>query len=82
MSMGKKKWQVIDDGEIIHVVPDTDIAPHGFPVGGVADLADMDCPCSPRIDASSKKLLVIHNSFEDQKMIEDSLKKIGIEKTT
>ena len=73
----KQKWTVIEDESIIHVVPASDINPHGFPKNSThADLADFDCPCKPKIDAGGKKPIVVHNSFEDQEKIDKSIKKL------
>lgn len=70
----KQKWLTLDDEECVHVVPDFDSKPHGFPKGkGKAVLSDMDCPCKPKIDFSGSKPIIVHNSFIDQEAIEKSM---------
>lgn len=62
----RSKWLVLDDDEVIHVIPERDTKPHGIKKGSELkiELADINCPCNPQIDFSGKKVLVIHNSFE------------------
>lgn len=68
------KWAIVEDEECVHIVPETDIKPHGFIIkGNKGELADMDCPCNPRVDFSGMKPLVIHNSFEYKDLIEKSM---------
>lgn len=70
----KKNWTVLEDKNVIHVLPNMDIKPHGFSKDGKsAVVSDFDCPCKPKINASGKKPLIVHNSFEDMKKIDDSI---------
>lgn len=70
------KWLILEDEDCIHVVPESDIKPHGFPKGNSAELADADCPCKPELDFSRDKPMVTHNSFRDAEKIKNSLAKI------
>lgn len=54
------------------VLPETDSKPHGFPEGGTeADLAWLDCPCKPKVNALDK--MIVHNSFIDQERIDKAM---------
>lgn len=69
----KGKWLVLEDDDCVHVVPETDVRPHGYPKKGNAKLSNIDCPCKPRIDFSNEKPRVVHNLFEDMVRIEQSM---------
>lgn len=71
------KWLVMEEDDCRHIVPETDILPHGFVVDGKGELAGENCPCKPRMDSDSEKLIIIHNSFEQQKKIDESMEKIN-----
>lgn len=71
------KWLRIDADDMWQIiVPETDIEPHTTASKqeakqGNAILAGEDCPCHPQIDFGHR--LIIHNSFEDEKRIKDSM---------
>lgn len=71
----RSKWAVLEDDLVIHVVPETDIKPHGIRKGNElsVEVADMNCPCKPKIDMSREKTLVVHNSFEDTEFLDKLL---------
>jgi hypothetical protein len=71
----KSKWVVLEDDDCVHVLPETDIKPHGFPntEGTKADLSDTDCPCKPNIDFSGTKPIVVHKSFEDTERVNKAI---------
>lgn len=74
----KKNWLRLDDENGWQVIiPEIDIKPHGFPKPGVtkAEMAGSDCPCKPNVDWIHQ--IIIHNSFEEQKKIDDSMDKIS-----
>lgn len=71
----KAKWCVLEDDDVFHVVPDFDSKPHGFPVNGMAKLSDFDCPCKPKVMMCTYKPIIFHNSFIDQKKIDEAFKK-------
>lgn len=83
MKVAKHKWLRLEnnDEEYIHIVPESDIRPHGWPKGKTKIiLADIDCPCRPKIEYTNKegieyvKPLIIHNSFEQEKYLDDIIK--------
>lgn len=64
-----------DESGWIHILPDTDIKPHSIEKEGLTrKLATINCPCKPKVDYLGQR--IIHNSFEDQKRIEESVSKI------
>lgn len=73
MKVAKHKWVVLEDKDSVHVLPEEDIKPHGFPdkEGTRADLANIDCPCKPKLDFSGRKPVVVHNSFEQDKILDE-----------
>lgn len=74
------KWLKIDDDGWQVVIPETDILPHGIPTPESplkVELGGAACPCKPKIDWQSR--IIVHNSFEDQKKIDDSLKSLTLE---
>jgi hypothetical protein len=38
------------------------------------EVADINCPCHPEIDFTSKKIRIIHNSFEDIEYLDNLIK--------
>lgn len=63
----KSEWLVLEDDSCIHVIPETDIKPHGFSEDGKsAEVSDMDCPCKPRVDFGGRKPMIVHNSFKTE----------------
>lgn len=76
----KQKWLVYTEEETgyIHIVPDTDIAPHGYPnKENKAELEDFMCPCKPQVKNDDGIITIIHNSFEDAQRIEESIRNYG-----
>ncbi len=81
MKVAKHKWVRLEnpDEYYQHVVPESDIKPHGWPVKGSKEvvLADIDCPCKPRIEYKNSKGLeyvkpiIVHNSFEQEKYLDE-----------
>jgi hypothetical protein len=73
----KQKWLVLegDDGWQI-VIPETDTKPHSTDNSNKVkkELSYIDCPCFPKIDYLNK--IIIHNSFKDTIIIEESVNKI------
>lgn len=76
MDKQRSKWLVLDDYRVVHVLPETDTKPHGIRKGEElsVELADLNCPCKPKIDMSGKKTLVVHNSFEEQDYLDNLIK--------
>lgn len=72
MKSERSRWLRLDadDGWQI-VVPEEDTKPHGFPEEGKAELAGLECPCSPQIDLATK--IIIHNSFEDMERVDKAV---------
>ena len=70
------KWLTLEaDDDWKVVMPDEDIKPHGFPKDKEdTEIAWIDCPCKPRVDALRK--IIVHNSFSDIEKIEESLKNL------
>jgi hypothetical protein len=75
--MKTTKWIVIHGPNCVHVIPETDVLPHGY-TGGKKSwrLADLDCPCRPNVDFAGEKPIIVHHSFLDKKKIDDSMNKI------
>jgi len=73
----RQRWLVLEDDDCIHVVPETDSKPHGFPKDGIAKLCDLDCPCKPKVNMGGRKPTVTHNSFDDMNRIEESMQKLS-----
>ncbi len=72
-----QKWLVLDDDDCIHVVPDFDIKPHGYPkIKKKTRLADLDCPCKPEIYFKQEKTIIIHKSFQQQERIDKSMNRL------
>lgn len=72
----RSKWAVLDDDHVVHVIPESDIKPHGIRTGDElkVEVADINCPCNPKIDFRNEKVLIIHNSFEDKQFLDDLIK--------
>jgi hypothetical protein len=72
----RSKWLVLEDEEVIHVIPESDIKPHGIRKTDElkVEVADINCPCHPEIDFTSKKIRIIHNSFEDIEYLDNLIK--------
>ncbi len=69
LNMKKQMWNVLESNGWKIVIPETDSKPHGFPEGKQdAELAWMNCPCKPKIDALNK--MIVHNSFIDIERID------------
>lgn len=67
-----QKWLVLEEEKTVHVVPDTDILPHGKDTGNnEVSLSDTDCPCKPKVSFEKEKTIIIHNSFMDMAKIEN-----------
>lgn len=72
----KPKWLVLDDDNGWKVViPESDILPHGFPENNTAEIEYSNCPCKPEVNLLSQ--IIIHNSFEEQKKIDESINKLS-----
>lgn len=74
MSKEKQKWLRLDGDEGWQIViPDIDIKPHSLTASKTEqnDLAWENCPCKPKINFGDK--IIVHNSFEDEKRIEESM---------
>lgn len=70
-------WLVLEDDNCIHVVPESDIQPHGYPDNkDSAELEGVMCPCKPTVIQENGRITVIHNSFEVQLAVTQSLEKI------
>ncbi len=59
-------WTVITFDEFTCVVPTTDSQPH--------ELESLSCPCKPRVEMEDGVTMVTHNSWRDEKSIDESLK--------
>lgn len=81
MKKEKQKWLRVggDDGWQI-VIPESDSKPHAVDQEKAKndekkrDLAWMDCPCKPKLNYLDK--VIVHNSFQDQAKINESMNKI------
>ena len=78
--MDKEEWKPSPWLRLEHrgwtiVIPEADIKPHAWLEPGKSEvvISLFDCPCKPSISWDDKE--VVHNSFEDEKRIEDSMKK-------
>lgn len=67
------RWIVAEENNCVHVLPETDTMPHGFPKENVAEISDLNCPCKPKVDFSGKKPMIVHNSFEQSKIIDEAM---------
>lgn len=81
--MKRSKWITLEDDTCVIVMPETDIKPHGFRKGDEksVELAGMNCPCNPRMITGTalgpyKKPMIVHNSFEDSKAIDEAIKNL------
>lgn len=75
MNEDKQRWLRLDgDDSWQIVIPDSDIKPHSVdPHPTKKEIAGIDCPCKPKIDFLNK--IIVHNSFEDMKRIDESMGK-------
>lgn len=83
----KQQWLRLDgdDGWQI-VIPESDTRPHAILTNEEAsrvkankdkvELAGIDCPCNPKVNYLDK--IIVHNSFNDEDRIEQSMKDILI----
>ena len=72
-------WLVLEDDDCTHIVPESDIQPHGYPSKeGKAELEGILCPCKPKVKQENGRIIVIHNSFEQQLAVKNSLLNIGV----
>lgn len=71
----KQRWHVFEESNCIHVLPSPDSKPHRIWNGKDKEvvIADLNCPCKPKIDFSHTKPLIIHHSFENMEMINKSM---------
>jgi len=72
----KGKWIVFQDDTYIHVLPETDIEPHSTDTSknDKKELADIYCPCLPKIDWTGKTMRITHNSFQDKEYLDTYFK--------
>ena len=74
------RWLVAEEDNAVHVIPETDVLPHSTQTeGDKREIADIHCPCKPRIATGDKDGLylkpeVIHNSFQDAQFLDEFLK--------
>lgn len=81
-----QKWIVAEEDDYVHVVPDWDMRPHASvltPIMEKFELSGEDCDCKPEVRLHDKKgefikPMIVHNSFLQQKKVNESLKKIKI----
>lgn len=83
--MEVQKWLQIVEDDYILVMPDFDDRPHADISAEEAkelikldkevklDLAYINCPCKPKINWEGEKPIIIHNSFIDQKRVDESM---------
>jgi hypothetical protein len=73
------KWLVLDDDKYTHIVPETDVAPHGYTIDNKeCELEGVLCPCNPKVRYENEKIIVIHNSFKEMEAVQLALKSIII----
>ncbi len=83
ISEKRSQWAVMDVDGIIHVVPTTDILPHGKRITDTEYELSADCACQPRIETEYDEerlvgTMVVHNSFEDMERIKRTIEKYKI----
>lgn len=75
----RSQWMVLEGDDFIHVMPVTDILPHGKKITNREYYLTADCPCKPRVEQGEvrdgrffkfDKPIVTHNSFEDNERID------------
>ena len=71
------KWVVFEDGDYVHIMPESDSRPHSNLIKDedgelIADISDIDCPCIPRIEENR----IVHHSFIDRKFLDEQLEKL------
>ncbi len=78
----KQKWLILDLGDGWQViVPEIDSKPHGTRTtskNNKIKLAGLDCPCGAKIEVGRK--MIVHNSFRDQKKVEESISRLSTPK--
>jgi len=69
------KWLTLHGDDMEYILPESDILPHSNEKQGKKRLlAEHSCPCKPRVQILSNfKVLVIHNSFQDEKYLNELL---------
>ena len=71
----KQMWNVFkEENGVVHVIPNFDSRPHGFPKNGKAELEDVLCPCKPEIKRENEVTIIIHNSFMEEDRLNEALK--------
>lgn len=77
MKVVKHKWAVCEEGLFVHVLPETDIKPHGVKINDRKYELSHACACNPKIEVTDrrgreyKKPMVVHNSFEQTKFLDE-----------
>ncbi len=79
MKIAKHKWMRLEaEGEIFcHIIPETDIKPHGTKVTEEKYELGTVCSCNPKIEFYNTKgeqyikPIIIHNSFEQEKYLDE-----------
>ena len=80
MKVAKHQWSVCEEDLFVHVLPAEDIAPHGVRITDTVYELSHICNCGPKIESANrngevfKKPVVIHNSFEQNKYLDDIIK--------
>lgn len=79
----RSKWLVLEDEGFLHIMPATDILPHGKRINDKLYELTADCPCNPEVKAGDERgifemPIVTHNSFEDEARIQEVMKKNGL----
>ncbi len=77
MKKAQHKWVVCEEKLLVHVLPETDILPHGVKITDSRYELSHICGCNPKIKAIDRKgreyikPVVIHNSFEQNKFLDE-----------
>lgn len=79
----KQRWNMYDADGVILIIPDWDIKPHcDIPEDEIRNLikkkkkvylSDSTCPCNPKVSMDGGKTMIVHNSFRDMLMVEESM---------
>jgi hypothetical protein len=77
MKIAKHKWLTCEEDMFVHVIPEEDIKPHGIKLTDTEYELSYICACSPKIESVTRKgvelrkPIVIHNSFEQDKFLDE-----------
>lgn len=82
MKRFKQKWLLLEDDDCYHILPNPDIEAHGTKQTKNRYQLNWTCACNPKVlsgdsDVILGKPIITHNSFLDEKRINESINKLS-----